>query len=494
MPKSRYKFIGLYMKKKFIILITIILLVISSFNTYAQNIKIIKNETIYVTLNYKGQPSKIKVSYAFKWISGKIISFLNKFNLSNFKIEDGIEKLNQNSQKVEITTKENLVYFFVEPSPGDFKLPVGFSISYILNGKEVIPENIINSSGNLEIRITASNNALIKDKIDYQTFPDNNPVSEQVDLLLPYLVLVTTDIPSTLYDEVDVPFGIKVFKGENYSITIPIFPYPSSTSSIFLTGKFSKLPTIYISCQLVSYKLPEILGQNYEQINQMVIENFNNYLSIKNSVLEILNLEKEVVLKIKEFRSGLTKSVETILQAQNLLNLYIRNLEAVMKMNDLLYSILQDMKNVLGFDDTSILYIKQFVDFNKQLIDMVLSGGEFENYTFPGLYGFPDYIVQAEDLSRVIDSQLNLFLNGLEKVETMINTVKQILETYEKQSVDFINILRRDYAKYTKLLNIAIQQSRDYSLILDKTNLPKDILIEQSYSFFYVIEYFKPKE
>ncbi|GEM_PF-2468498 len=481
------------MKRKLII-VTFILILIFTLNTYAQSSKIIKSETIYVTLNYKGQPTKIRISYAFKWAANKIISFLNKFGLTNFRIDDGIDKINQNNQKVEISTKDKLVYFYVEPSTNDLKFPISFNINYILNGKEVAPENIINSKGTLEIRINAINNSLVRDRIEYQTFPDNNTINEQVDLLLPYFVLITTEIPNTLYDEVDIDLGIKVFKGENYSITIPIFPYPTGTSSIYLTGKFTKLPTIFISTQLLSFKLPEILGQNYNQINQMVIENFNNYFSIKNSVLSILNLENEVVQKIKEFRSGLTKSVETIIQAQDLLNLYIRNLEAVMKMNNLLYSILQDMKTVLGFDDTSINYIKQFIEFNNQLIDMVLSGGEFDKYNFPGLYGFPDYIVQAEDLSRVIDSQLNLFLNGLEKVEIMINSVKQILETYEKQSIDFINILRRDYAKYTRLLDISVNLAKDYSLILDKSNLPKDIQIEQTYSFFYVVEYFPQKE
>ncbi len=481
------------MKKNLIIFLTLFIFIFT-FVVQAQSVKIIKNETIYVTLNFKGQPTKIKISYAFKWAANKIISFLNKFNLINFKIDDGIEKISQNEQKVEISTKDKLVYFFIEPAANDIKLPISFTINYILNGKEVTPNEIINSKGNLEIKITANNNSLVRDKIDYQTFPDNNPVSEQVDLLLPYIVLVNTEVKTTDYDEVDVPLGIKVFKGENYSITIPLFPYPSQSSSIFLSGTFTKLPTIFMSCQIVSYKLPEILGQNYEQINQMVIENFNNYLSIKNSVITILDLEKEVVQKIKEFRAGLSKSVQSITQAQDLLNLYIRNLEAVMKMNELLFSILQDMKNVLGFDETSMVYIKQFIEFNNQLIDMVLSGGQFEQYSFPGLYGFPDYIVQAEDLSRVIDAQLAIFLNGLERVETMINTVKRILETYEKQTIDFINIMRRDYSKYTKLLNIALTLSKDYSLILDKTNLPKDVQIEQSYSFFYVIEYFPPKE
>lgn len=482
------------MNKKVVIFFLIILLFVFTLNTFSQNIKIIKNETIYVTLNYKGQPTKIKVSYAFKWVENKIISFLNKFNLTNFKIDDGIEKINQNSQKVEITTKDKLVYFYVEPPVENFKLPVSFNISYIFNGKETSPENIKNSKGTLEIRITANNNSLVRDTIEYQTFPNNETVTEQVDLLLPYIVLVTTDIKSTDFEEVDVPLGIKVFKGENYSITIPIFPYPTSSSSIFLSGTFTKLPTIYLSCQLVSYKLPEIVGSNYEQINQMVVENFNNYLSIKNSVISILDLEKEVVQKIKEFRSGLSKTVESVNKAQDLLNVYIKNLEAVMKMNELLYSILLDMKNVLGFDETSIGYIKQFIEFNNQLIEMVLSGTELNQYSVPGLYSFPDYIVQAEDLSRIIDSQLTLFLNGLERVETMINTVKQILETYEKQSIDFINVMRRDYAKYTRLLNIAVALSKDYSLILDKTTLPKDIQIEQTFSFFYVIEYFTKKE
>ncbi len=481
------------MKKKFLI-ITFFFILIFTLNTFAQSTKIIKNETIYVTLNHRGQPTKIKISYAFKWATNKIITFINKFGLLNFKIDDGIEKLNQTGQKVEITTKDKLVYFFIEPSINDVKLPISFNITYILNGKEVTPQNIISSKGNLEIRITAINNSLVRDKIEYKSFPDETLISEQVEMLLPYIVLITTEIPSTLYDEVDISFGIKVFKGENFSITIPMFPYPTNSTSIFLTGTFNKLPTIYISSQLVSYKLPDILGQNYEQINQMVIENFNNYLSIKNSVVAILDLEKEVVLKIKEFRSGLSKSVETILQAQDLLNLYIRNLEAVMKMNNLLYSILQDMKTILGFDDTSINYIKQFIEFNNQLIEMVLSGVEYDKYSFPGLYGFPDYIEQAQDLSRIIDTQLNIFLNSLERVETMINTVRQILETYEKQSIDFINILRREYAKSTKILDIALNLSKDYSLILDKTNLPKDIQIEQSYSFFYVIEYFPPKE
>ncbi|MFN3411560.1 MAG: hypothetical protein ACK4YF_05330 [Exilispira sp.] len=481
------------MKKKFIVFIVFFILIFT-LNTFAQSVKIIKNETIYVTLNYKGQPTKIKISYAFKWAANKVISFFNRFNLQNFKIDDGIDKITQNQQKVEIITKDSLVYFFTEPSASEIKLPISFSITYILNGKETIPENIINSNGVLEIRINATNNSIIRDKIEYQTFPDGNIILEQVDLLVPYFVLITTDIKSTDYSEVEVPSGIKVFKGENYSITIPMFPYPNFSGSIFLSGNFQKLPTIYISCQIVSFQLPEILGQNYDQINQMVLENFNNYLSIKNSVLEILNLEKDVVQKIKEFRNGLNATAKTISQAQDLLNLYIKNLEAVTKMNNLLYSILLDMKNVLGFDEKSIEYIRQFIEFNNQLIDIVLSGGSTEQFNFPGLYGFPDYIVQAEDLSRVIDAQLNIFLYGLERVETMINTVKSILESYEKQTIDFINIVRRDYSKYSKVLSISNSLSKDYSLILDKTNIPKDIQIEQSYSFFYVIEYFSKKE
>jgi len=349
----------------------------------------------------------------------------------------------------------------------------------------------MNKNGTLEIKISATNNYLVKDKIEYKSFPNNETVSEQIDLLLPYMILITSDFKSTMFNDVEVPAGIKVFKGENYSLTVPLFPYPSASTSIIFSGTISEIPTFYISAQLIAFSLPDLLGQNYEQINQMVVTNFNNYLSIKNSIIQILDMERDVVKTIQEFQAGLNKSIPAILQAQDLLNNYIKSLEAVIKMNNLLYSILYDMKNVLGFDETSITYVKQFIEFNNQLIQVVLSGGEYEQTTIPGLYNFPDYVVQAQDLSRIIDSELNVFLNGLEKVDMMITSVRKILETYATQTIDFINIFRRDYVKYTRVIELSTFAAKDYSLILDKNSIPKDATIEQNYSFFYKIDFQK---
>ncbi|HOV45480.1 MAG: hypothetical protein KBG82_00930 [Spirochaetes bacterium] len=480
------------MKKKISILIIVIFILTFSSLLFAQSsTNVIKNETIYVYLNNKGQPTYIKIVYAFKNIIGKTVSFLNKFSLTNFKIEDGIEKLSQNREKVDIISKEKICYFSVEPRLNEIKLPISFNITYIFNGKESTPSQFMNKNGTLEIKISATNNYLVKDKIEYKSFPDNETVSEQIDLLLPYMILITSDFKSTMFNDVEVPAGIKVFKGENYSLTVPLFPYPSASTSIIFSGTISEIPTFYISAQLIAFSLPDLLGQNYEQINQMVVTNFNNYLSIKNSIIQILDMERDVVKTIQEFQAGLNKSIPAILQAQDLLNNYIKSLEAVIKMNNLLYSILYDMKNVLGFDETSITYVKQFIEFNNQLIQVVLSGGEYEQTTIPGLYNFPDYVVQAQDLSRIIDSELNVFLNGLEKVDMMITSVRKILETYETQTIDFINIFRRDYVKYTRVIELSTFAAKDYSLILDKNSIPKDATIEQNYSFFYKIDFQK---
>lgn len=480
------------MKKKISILIIVIFILTFSSLLFAQSsTNVIKNETIYVYLNSKGQPTYIKIVYAFKNIIGKTISFFNKFSLTNFKIEDGIEKLSQNSQKVDIISKEKICYFSVEPRLNEIKLPISFNITYIFNGKESTPSQFMKKNGTLEIKISATNNYLVKDKIEYKSFPNNETVSEQIDLLLPYMILITSDFKSTMFNDVEVPAGIKVFKGENYSLTVPLFPYPAASTSIIFSGTISEIPTFYISAQLIAFSLPDLLGQNYEQINQMVVTNFNNYLSIKNSIIQILDMERDVVKTIQEFQAGLNKSIPTILQAQDLLNNYIKSLEAVIKMNNLLYSILYDMKNVLGFDETSIAYVKQFIEFNNQLIQVVLSGGEYEQTNVPGLYNFPDYVVQAQDLSRVIDSELNVFLNGLEKVDMMITSVRKILETYETQTIDFINIFRRDYVKYARVIELSTFAAKDYSLILDKNSIPKDAIIEQNYSFFYKIDFQK---
>ena len=128
------------------------------------------------------------------------------------------------------------------------------------------------------------------------------------------MILITSDFKSTMFNDVEVPAGIKVFKGENYSLTVPLFPYPSASTSIIFSGTISEIPTFYISAQLIAFSLPDLLGQNYEQINQMVVTNFNNYLSIKNSIIQILDMERDVVKTIQEFQAGFNKSILAILQ------------------------------------------------------------------------------------------------------------------------------------------------------------------------------------
>jgi len=73
----------------------------------------------------------------------------------------------------------------------------------------------------------------------------------------------------------------------------------------------------------------------------------------------------------------------------------------------------------------------------------------------------------------------------------MITSVRKILETYETQTIDFINIFRRDYVKYTRVIELSTFAAKDYSLILDKNSIPKDAIIEQNYSFFYKIDFQK---
>lgn len=163
-----------------------------------------KDEVIYGNLNYEGQVTNMYVVNSF-FISkyGVINDYGSYAHIKNLTNLTDIEQ--QNTDIVQFHTEED--QFFYQGELEDKPLPWDISINYLLDGKEVDPNNLAGKSGDFEIHITTD----INDDVDPLFFEH-------------YLLQISLTLDPQIFSNIHAPKGTEVNEGKNKQINFSVLP------------------------------------------------------------------------------------------------------------------------------------------------------------------------------------------------------------------------------------------------------------------------------
>jgi len=111
-----------------------------------------KNETIYSTLNEKGEKITTTVSNHLSFVDNSVIE--DETELKNILNIGGNETFSVNGNKLSWNSQDKDIYY-----EGDLEkeLPIKTTIQYYLNEEEKDPKEILGSSGTITIRLHFEN-------------------------------------------------------------------------------------------------------------------------------------------------------------------------------------------------------------------------------------------------------------------------------------------------------------------------------------------------
>ncbi|MCA1064058.1 YhgE/Pip domain-containing protein [Rossellomorea sp. AcN35-11] len=162
-----------------------------------------KDEVVYATLNARGDLDHIYVVSTFDVEkAGRILDYGDFKSVKNLT---DLKKLEQEGQKIEMEAPEGKFTY-----QGNMKehaqLPWNVEVSYVLDGREVEPEELAGKNGHLEITMKTTEN-----KRAESAFYEN------------YLLQVSLSLPNT-YENIEAADGMVASAGKNKQVTFTVLP------------------------------------------------------------------------------------------------------------------------------------------------------------------------------------------------------------------------------------------------------------------------------
>ena len=142
---------------------------------------VVKEESVYVTLDANGQKKSVVVS---DWLKNSGIggTLKDESNLTDIQNTKGDEEFTQEDNEISWQTEDKDIYY---QGTSDEELPVGIEISYKLDGEEITPEELAGKSGKLEMTIHYINNSKVEVKVAGKTKKVYTPFVMATGMILP---------------------------------------------------------------------------------------------------------------------------------------------------------------------------------------------------------------------------------------------------------------------------------------------------------------------
>lgn len=169
--------------------------------TAADKDRVSKEETVYVNLDASGAQTGVTVS---DWLknsagAGALDDVSSLKDIQNVK---GEETFSQDGDKLTWNTSDKDIYY---QGTTDEQLPVGMTITYKLDGKEMTPQELLGKSGKLEMVIKYTNTQ--KDTVEV--------AGKDEELYVPFLMISGAILPVDHFTNVEVDHGNVMSEGDN---------------------------------------------------------------------------------------------------------------------------------------------------------------------------------------------------------------------------------------------------------------------------------------
>ena len=176
-------------------------------NTKDSSSSVSKEETVYVNADASGNPQQITVS---NWLknAGSESSVEDQSDLTNIKNVKGDETFSENGDSLTWNTDGSDIYY---QGQSNKDLPVSVKFTYLLDGQEMQPQDLVGKSGHLQIKIQYTNNEKKSAKVD----------GKNETIYSPFVMLTAMILPDDTFSNVTIDNG-KVISDGSRNIVVGV--------------------------------------------------------------------------------------------------------------------------------------------------------------------------------------------------------------------------------------------------------------------------------
>lgn len=249
-----------------------------------------KNEVVYATLNAEGDAGAVYVVNHFELSQGGTVEDHGDYESVRNLTDNG--SLVQDGDTISFTADtEN---FYYQGNMASTDLPWKFEITYTLDGKKVLPQELSGRSGKLEIHIGSTKNS----RVD-SSFYDG------------YMLQISVTLDAGICSNIDAPGATIASAGNNKVVAYTIMPGNDADATITAdVSDFSMSgPEITGMPFAMSFELPDtdtLLG-DLSQLPQAISELNDGVGALLAGASELSGGAAELVKGSSEFQTGLAQ-------------------------------------------------------------------------------------------------------------------------------------------------------------------------------------------
>jgi len=269
----------------------------------------IKNETVYVSLDHLG---RVKDQRIVNRIYGAVneealymIDYGRYKSVENLKgTEEPFIKEDYLLWEMELLQDEDIYYEGII----DRDLPVSFSITYYLDGKETAPERLAGKSGELEIVIEASNNLEKEVEVSYPSYQCLTYTEQEI-LKVPLLVQGNLELDLNRFSEVASEEAMTAVIGQTKQLSFIAIPNPDSEIKISMQAENIELDGIEF---VVFPEIPPLLDELDLDLEKELETVLMEVRKIGSSMLEIYDGADQILQALEQFQAQARKIKEQV--------------------------------------------------------------------------------------------------------------------------------------------------------------------------------------
>lgn len=374
-----------------------------------------KDEVVYGSLSANGEGIEFYVVNRLEvGEEGRIVDYGNYSTLKNLT---DLSEIIQSGDRIEMTAEEGK--FFYQGNMEDVELPWAFSITYLLDGKMMNPENLAGQNGNLEIRIeTAANEKAAP------TFFEN------------YMLQISLVFDGEKTKNIETEDGMLANAGKDEQVTFTVLP--EEEAELAVTADVEDFELAGIDIVAVPQNMP---------LDAPDTDEFSDDITTLSDALQqldegVLELEKGA----RELHDGTAQLQDGSGDYKNGIDALSSGSGALVEGSRAIGDALETISESLGNTEMEDVDLSELAEVTKGLYELSEALGEMEdglerlNDGFGEAYfaldeamaGIPNHEVTEEDFYALI-------MSGADR-----ETVNKLAEVYEsamiaKGTYDYIN-------------------------------------------------------
>ncbi|WP_416151664.1 YhgE/Pip domain-containing protein [Salipaludibacillus sp. HK11] len=359
-----------------------------------------KDEVVYATLTSSGERQEVYVVNIFDVVEeGNIVDYGTYSNLKNLT---DLSEIEQKEDTVEVTAPEGKFYY--QGDKNDADLPWDITISYLLDGKQINPNELVGKDGEVEINIQTSAN----ESVDSVFFEN-------------YMVQISLNLEPEIFDNIEAEDGVVANAGKNKQVTFSVMPEQAGELNIKADAVDFELEGIEIAAipQSMAIEGPD-MGEMTGEMQELTdgIKEISNGLGELNSGVSELN---RGVLNLRDGSEQYKTGISEIDGSSNEL------VDASVSIDEGLATMSTSLSESSG--EMDLTELKELPGGLSQLAEGLhqAAGGLTElseNYTMAystlndEMVAIPDYEITEEEIE-------GLYMSGADS-----DVVDQLVETY----------------------------------------------------------------